>query len=357
MADLPTPRETFVLIRGAYDKQGEKVTPATPSALPPMPAGAPNNRLGLAQWLVDPNHPLTARVAVNRFWQQYFGVGLVKTPGDFGAQGDWPTHPELLDWLAREFIDSGWDVKGLQRTMVMSATYRQSSKLSPDLAQRDPDNALLARGPRHRLDAESLRDSALLLGGLLVEREGGKGVRTYQPEGIWEAVAFQGSTTQNYKQDSGAALYRRSLYMFWKRTAPPPSLMAFDAPSREACVVRRSRTNTPLQALVLMNDPTYVEAARKFAERIVREGGRTAEERTRFAFRSALSRHPKPEELAILLSLLEKELARFADQPAAADRMLTVGEAPRDMQLSAVELAAWTVVASTIMNADETVTR
>jgi len=357
MADLPTPRETFVLIRGAYDKKGDKVTPATPSILPPMPEGAAANRLGLAQWLTDPKHPLTARVAVNRFWQQYFGTGLVETSEDFGAQGSWPTHPELLDWLARDFIESGWDMKALQRTIVMSATYRQASKLTPELAQRDPENELLARGPRHRLDAESIRDTALLLGGLLVEKEGGKGVRSYQPEGIWEAVAFQGSTTQNYKQDSGAALYRRSLYMFWKRTAPPPTLMAFDAPSREACVVRRSRTNTPLQALVLMNDKQYVEAARNMAQRLIAEGGASPAERLTYGFRLATGRKPADSEAAVLQRVFSAHLADYQADKAAAEQLITVGESPRKPDLDAAELAAYTMVCNLILNLDETVTK
>jgi hypothetical protein len=269
MANMPQERETFVLVRGAYDKPGEKVAAAVPAILPPLPASEPANRLGLARWLTEPTHPLVARVTVNRFWQQYFGAGLVKTAEDFGSQGSWPTHPELLDWLARDFIESGWDVKRIQKLIVMSGTYQQSSKVTRELVARDPENQLLARGPRFRLDAEVLRDSALFVSGLLLERPGGKGVKPYQPQGIWESVGFQGSNTQNYKPDGGDANYRRTLYTFWKRTAPPPSLMTFDAPSREACVVRRSRTNTPLQALALMNDVQYVEAARKLAERVL----------------------------------------------------------------------------------------
>jgi hypothetical protein len=357
MADMPTPRDTFILVRGAYDKHGEKVTPATPAALPPMPADAPNNRLGLAKWLVDPAHPLTSRVAVNRFWQQYFGVGLVKTADDFGAQGQWPSHPELLDWLAREFIETGWDVKGLQRTIVMSATYRQSSRVTPELLQRDPENLLLTRGPRHRLDAESLRDSALLLGGLLIEKEGGKGVRPYQPEGIWEAVAFQGSTTQNYTQDKGEALYRRSLYLFWKRTAPPPTMMAFDAPSRESCVVRRSRTNTPLQALVLMNDKQFVEAARSMAQRVVLEGGATPVERLTYAFRLATGRKPADHELPVLEKVFGSHLADYQADKAAAEQLVSVGESPRNAELDAAELASYTMVCNLILNLDEVVTK
>jgi hypothetical protein len=254
MADLPKPRETFVLIRGAYDKKGEKVTAGTPAVLPPMPQLAPKNRLGLAEWLIDRSQPLTARVIVNRFWEQYFGRGIVKTANDFGVQGEWPTHPELLDWLATEFVESGWDMKHIQKLIVMSSTYRQSSHVTLELLQRDPENALLGRGPRFRMDAEMVRDTALAASGLLTEKPGGHSVKPYQPHGLWEAVGFLGSNTREFKRDNGAALYRRSVYTFWKRTSPPPSLTAFDAPSRETCTVKRPRTNTPLQALALMND-------------------------------------------------------------------------------------------------------
>ena len=249
MADLPTERDTFVLLRGEYDIPGEKVARGTPKILPPMLEGVPNNRLGLARWLVSPTHPLMSRVTVNRFWQQLFGRGIVKTSEDFGSQGEFPTHPELLDWMALDFQENGWNVKRLMKQMLLSATYRQSSKVSAELVERDPDNALLARGPRFRMDAELVRDNALAIAGLLSPRIGGKSVKPYQPEGVWEAVAFVGSNTNSYKRDDGEALYRRSMYTFWKRTSPPPSLMAFDAPSRENCVARRARTNTPLQAL------------------------------------------------------------------------------------------------------------
>jgi hypothetical protein len=368
MANMPQERETFVLIRGAYDKPGEKVTAAVPSILPPLPQGTPVNRLGLAQWLVDPQHPLMARVTVNRFWQQYFGSGIVKTAEDFGAQGSWPTHPELLDWLARDFIESGWDVKRLQKLIVMSGTYQQASKVTPDLVERDPENQLLARGARFRLDAEVLRDSALYVSGLLIEERGGKGVKPYQPQGIWESVAFQGSNTQNYKPDGGEANYRRTLYTFWKRTAPPPGLMTFDAPSREACVVRRSRTNTPLQALALMNDVQYVEAARKLAERVMiatsDTTGATAgspssapAERLSLAFRLAAARQPTTDELAILSETYATHLAKYQADKAAAEKLLAIGEAKRNESLDAAELAATTLVCNLILNLDEVVTK
>jgi len=355
--DLPQPREAFVLIRGAYDKKGEKVERGVPAILPPMPEGAPNNRLGLAQWLVAPNHPLTARVIVNRYWQQFFGTGLVKTAEDFGAQGVWPTHPELLDWLATEFIRTGWDVKRMHKLMVMSATYRQSSRVSPELLARDPENQLLARGPRFRLDAEVIRDSVLSLSGLLVEREGGKSVKPYQPEGVWEAVAFVGSNTREFKQDSGESLYRRSLYTFWKRTSPPPLLATFDAPSRENCTVRRPRTNTPLQALALMNDKQYVEAARKLAARLMKEGGATGPERLTYGFRLATGRTPSARELEVLQKTLDKNLASFAADKAAADKLLSYGDSPKATDLDPAEHAAWTMIANMLINLDETITK
>jgi hypothetical protein len=271
MEELSQPRQAHVLIRGQYDQPGEPVQPGTPAVLPPLPADAPANRLGLARWLVDPAHPLTARVAVNRTWQQYFGVGIVATTEDFGSQGEWPSHPELLDWLAVEFVESGWNVKALHRLIVTSATYRQSSSATPEQYRRDPQNRLLARGPRFRLDAEMIRDNALAVSGLLVEHVGGKSVRPYQPEGLWEAVGYTTSNTARFTQDHGDALYRRSMYTFWKRTAPPPTMQIFDAPSREVCTVRRPRTNTPGAALALMNDVQFVEAARHLAARLYRE--------------------------------------------------------------------------------------
>lgn len=363
MQDMPQPRETFVLIRGAYDKPGDKVTPNVPSFLPPLPEG-PTNRLALAQWLTDPGHPLMSRVTVNRYWQLFFGTGLVKTAEDFGTQGELPSHPELLDWLATDFTSpdgSAWDVKRLMRQIVTSSTYRQASIVTPELKAKDPENRLLARGPRHRLQAEFIRDQALFLGGLLNRKIGGASVSPYQPAGIWEELASRADgknwTAQEYSQSHGEDLYRRTMYTYWKRTAPPPSLMTFDAPDRETCTVRRARTNTPLQALVLMNDPTYVEASRKFAERIMTAGKGTTDERLTLAFSSSVSRPPTEAELAVLRRVYEKQLARFQATPEAAARLLAVGESPRDESLNASELAAWTVVTSTVLNLDESLTK
>ena len=293
--DRETPRPTHVLIRGQYDQKGAEVQPGVPAILPPLAPAEPErgaNRLDLARWLVDPDHPLTARVTVNRFWQQVFGIGLVETAEDFGTRGAWPSHPELLDALALDFVEGGWDVKGLMRRLVTSATYRQSARVTPDRLALDPENRLLSRGPRQRLDAETLRDTALFVSGLLVERIGGPSVKPYQPGGLWKAVGYTSSNTANFVQDSGDKLYRRSLYTFWKRTSPPPTMAILDAPTRETCTVQRARTNTPLQALALMNDVQFVEAARAFAERILREGGSTEDERLVFAFRSVTARRP-----------------------------------------------------------------
>lgn len=350
-------RETFVLVRGQYDKQGDKVQPGVPAALPPLDKVAKADRLALAQWLVDPVQPLTARVTVNRFWQQYFGAGLVRTSEDFGAQGEWPSHPALLDWLAVEFRESGWDVKRLHRSIVTSATYRQSSRVTPELLARDRENRLLARGPRFRLDAEMVRDNALFVSGLLVEEFGGRAVKPYQPSGLWEVVAYPTSTTANFVQDHGNALWRRSLYTFWKRTAAPPTMLIFDAPSRESCTVRRPRTNTPLQALALMNDTQFVEAARKLAERALLRQAVDDDDRLRWAFTTCTSRSPQREELAVLQNLLARQRARFSSDAAAAEQLAAAGEAPRDGTLAADELAAWTVVMNLLLNMDETITK
>ena len=355
--DLPQPRETFVLVRGAYDKKGEQVTRGVPSVLPPLPEGVPNNRLGLAKWLVSPEHPLTSRVIVNRYWQQFFGTGIVKTSEDFGAQGTWPTHPDLLDWLSTEFIRSGWNVKQMHKLMVMSGTYRQSAKVVPALLIRDPENQWLARGPRFRLDAEMIRDSILYSSGLLVERSGGKSVKPNQPEGIWEAVAFVGSNTRDFKADAGDDLYRRSLYTFWKRTAPPPSLSTFDAPSRENCTVRRPRTNTPLQALALMNDKQYIDAARKLAERMLLEGGSTPQQRLTYGFRWVTARPPTLRELAVLQNSLDKQVAAFQLDKPAAEKLLAYGDSPYNKNLEISEYAAWTMLANLLINLDETITK
>jgi hypothetical protein len=374
MADMPTQRETNVLIRGAYNKKGDKVTHGVPTVLGgKLPEGAPVNRLGLAKWLVDPSHPLSARVTVNRFWQQFFGRGIVKTAEDFGAQGEWPTHPELLDWLATELqsptwktlVEMGespaapknWDMRHLLRLMVTSNTYRQTSRVSADLVKRDPENMLLARGPRFRFDAEVIRDSALSISGLLVEKVGGKSVKPYQPSGLWEAVAFVGSNTNNFQRDSGAALYRRSMYTFWKRTSPPPTMMTFDAPSREVCTVRRARTNTPLQALATMNDEQFVEAARQFARRMLTDGGTTYPDRLTHGFRLATGRKPSPAELEVLVALFQEHHAHYQAKPDEAVKLLGIGESKRDESLNPGEFAAMTMVANLLLNLDETLTK
>ena len=357
MQEMDKPRDTFILQRGQYDKPGEKVTAGTPEFLPPLPPG-PVNRLTMAKWLVDPSHPLTARVAVNRYWQMLFGIGLVKTAEDFGTQGERPSHPELLDWLATEYLRTGWDTKAMMRLIVTSSTYRQSSKVSRTLEERDPENRLLARGARFRLQAEFVRDQALAISGLLVDKIGGPSVHPYQPAGLWEEMAFGGGfSAQTYVQDHGESLYRRGMYTFWKRTCPPPSLQAFDAPEREFCLVRRSVTNTPLQALTLMNDPTYVEASRKFAERIMKEGGSTPEARIAFAYRLAMGRSARPAEVETMLGLFNQQAVVFRLDAPSAKKLLSVGESPRDTALDTAELAAWTTVASVLLNLDETITK
>jgi len=354
MAELPQRRPTHLLQRGQYDKPGEVVEPGVPSQLHPLPAGAPNNRLGFAQWLIAPENPLTARVAVNRFWQMMFGVGLVKTVEDFGLQGEWPSHPELLDWMATEFVRSGWDVKGLLKLMVTSATYRQESKASPELLQRDPENRLLARGARFRVPAESVRDTALAVAGLLDARIGGPSVKPYQPDGLWKELTMQ---DMDYRQAHGRDLYRRSLYTFWKRTVAPPMLANFDAANREACVVPESRTNTPLQALNLMNDVQFVEAARVFGQRMMLEGGASAEEKLRYGFRLATGRRPKAAELEVLRGSLSYHLDYFAGDAKRVEQFLAQGEAPIDARVDNRELAAYGSVGSLLLNLDETVTR
>ena len=352
--EMEKPRDTFMLIRGEYDKKGDKVGPGVPAILPPWPAGQPTNRLGFARWLLLPEHPLTARVTVNRFWQQYFGTGLVKTTEDFGVQGDNPSHPELLDWLATEFR-SNWDVKKIHRLMVTSAAYRQSSKMTPQMLARDPENRLLARGPRFRVDAESVRDTALFISGLLVEHAGGKSVKPFQPSGLWEAVSFNNS--QKYVPDTGDSQYRRSMYTYWKRQSPPPNMMIFDAPTREYCVVRRPRTNTPLQALALMNDPQIVEASRALAQRMMTEGGKDAESRLAHGFRLATSRKLAKDESKVLLDLFKQQHADYQKDKDAAEKLLSLGSFKAKPELDHAELAAWTMVANTILNLDETITK
>jgi hypothetical protein len=358
MEEMNPPRPTFLLKRGAYNAPGDPVSPGVPAALPSLPKGAPANRLGLAMWLTDPGHPLTSRVAVNRFWYQYFGVGLVKTMEDWGVQGEPPSHPELLDWLASRFMSSGWDVKALQRLIVTSATYRQAARYTPELIERDPENRLLARGPRMRLSAEAIRDNALALSGLLVNKLGGPSVMPYQPPGLWEDVVVGADYPgTKYVQGHGEDLYRRSMYTFWKRTAPPPALNTFDAPEREFCQIRRPQTNTPLQALVLLNDPTYLEASRKLAERMMHEGGAAPDDRLAFAFRLATAHPPTPDELKVLRETFDRRLAQYKSKPDAASKLLSIGESPRDPKLDAPELAAYTTVASMLLNLDEVITK
>jgi hypothetical protein len=360
MSELDKPRETFVLVRGQYDKHGDPVTAGVPESLPPLPAGAATNRLALAKWLVSPSHPLTARVTVNRYWQAYFGTGIVKTAEDFGAQGEWPSHLELLDWLATEFMQSGWDIRHMQKLMVTSATYCQSSVATPEVEAKDPENRLYARGPRFRLPAEFIRDQALAISGLLNTEIGGHSVSPYQPAGLWEELASREDgknwTAQTYTQSHGTDLYRRTMYTYWKRTSPPPTLATFDAPDRETCTVRRARTDTPLQALVLLNDPTYVEASRKLAERLLAEA-KSDKDRVGLGFRLATARPPKAAETKVLLDLLNQQLALYRAEPAAALKLLKVGESGRDEKTDSAQLAAWTMVASAILNLDETVTK
>ena len=356
MEELAEPRPTFVLVRGAYDKKGEAVTAATPSHLPAFPQGQPANRLGLARWLVDPANPLTARVTVNRLWQSVFGVGLVRTAEDFGSRGELPSHPELLDWLALEFVRTGWDIKRMMKLLVTSATYRQDSRLTPELRVLDPENRLLARGPRYRLPAEMIRDQALAVSGLLVERLGGPSVKPYHPPGLYEQVV-SGTGPSTYVQGKGDELYRRSLYTYWKRSVPNPAMLIFDAPFRETCTVRRARTTTPLQALNLLNDPTYVEASRFLAQRMIREGGTAPESRIRKGFRLATGREPRAAELSVLLTGWRRMEASFRADRSGAESLLTVGETKVSSALAPVELAAYATVASTLLNLDETITR
>jgi hypothetical protein len=352
MKEMGPPRPTFVLGRGRYDAPGERVEPGTPGAVFPYRHVWPRNRLGLARWLVDRENPLTARVAANRVWKIHFGRGLVATPEDFGAQGARPTHPELLDWLAARLVASGWDRKALHRLMVTSATYRQSSRTTPALRDADPENRLQARGPRRRLDAELIRDHALAASGLLVRTIGGPSVKPYQPAALWEDAG----APARYVPDHGARLYRRSLYTFHKRTAPPPAMTAFDAPSREVCVARRDQTATPLQALVLLNDPQFVEASRVLAALILRQQPRDPLEIVAAASRRLLGRPPDAGETTTLVALWKAERDHFARRPAEARALLAVGESPRPVTLPSAVAAATTVLVSTLMNHDEFVT-
>jgi hypothetical protein len=387
MEEMEKPRDTFVLVRGSFQHKGEKVTAAVPKVLfHGKPEDMPTNRLQLARWLVSTNHPLTARVTVNRFWQMLFGTGLVKSANDFGSQGNYPTHPELLDWLATEFMNPvessnrktvksdqnaqpnstvqrfnesrSWDMKHILKLMVMSATYRQSSEITPQMLERDSANRLLARGPRFRMDAEMIHDNALAVSGLLTRKIGGESVRPYQPPGLWEAIGFgAGFTSQSYTQSKGDDLYRRAVYIYLKRSLPYPSLNTFDAPSREVCTVKRPRTTTPLQALVLMHDPVYIEAARALGQRILQEGKGDIDDRIKFAFRLTLSRAPEKGEMRLLEKIYREQLEHFKNDPKAAKELISVGESTRPENLDASELAAWTAIGNILLNLDETITK
>jgi hypothetical protein len=356
MRELPPgqARATRVMVKGNFLAPGDVVEPAVPAAFPALPAEAPANRLGLALWLVDEQNPLTARVAVNRYWAQLFGVGLVETQEDFGTQGSPPSHPELLDWLAVEFGERDWNVKDLLRLIVTSATYRQSSTAAEELVRRDPANRLLARGPRFRLEAELVRDQSLALAGLLSRKIGGPSVYPPQPEGLWQA-AFNGERT--WATSTGEDRYRRGLYTFWRRTVPYPSMAAFDAPSREVCTLRRISTNTPLQAFVTLNDPVYVEAAQGLARRIVAEGGDSTASRAAFGLRLCLARPPHERQIVEIVDLFESALAEYGADPQSALTMATEPLGPLAQGHDPAEMAAWTVVGNVLLNLDGVLAR
>jgi hypothetical protein len=353
MQEQPREATAYILFRGDYDKRRDPVKAETPRSLPPMAPGLPKNRLGFAEWLLQADNPLTARVTVNRFWQEIFGTGIVRTAGDFGVTGELPSHQELLDWLAVEFRESGWDMRKLFKLIVTSAAYRQAAVLTKENLEKDPANRLLSRGPRYRLDAEMIRDYALAASGLLVRQIGGPSVKPYQPDGVWEAVAMPESDTRNYRRDDGLKLYRRSMYTFWKRAAPPASMDILNAPNRETCTVRRERTNTPLQALVTLNDPQFVEAARVLAQNVLKEGGAKAEGRLDAMARRLLARPLKAEESQVALGVLNDLLAHYRAHADDARKLVAVGEAPRDANLDVPTLAAWTMLANEMLNLDE----
>lgn len=348
------PRETFVLQKGLFDQPGEKVEPRTPRMLPPF-EGYPQNRLGLAKWLTAPENPLFARVTVNRIWQQFFGMGLVKTADNFGLQGEMPSHPELLDWLAEDFRKSGWDMHHLIRNIVLSATYRQDSRFRTELD--DAENRLLARGPSFRLPAETIRDQALAASGLLTRKVGGPSVMPHQPPGVWEDLSAPPSHAETYQASSGPDLYRKSLYTYWRRAAIHPAMAVFDAPNREICSVERSNTNTPLQALVTLNDPTYLEAARKLAERVMKQESVDPEKQTALAVRLVLVRSVEAKELGLLKEVYQERLAHYQADPSAAEKLLAIGTSAIDATLDRIRLAAMTDVCHVILNLSETVTR
>ncbi|NQZ59736.1 MAG: DUF1553 domain-containing protein, partial [Lentisphaeraceae bacterium] len=323
-------------------------------ALPPMKKEYPKNRLGFAKWIMDKDNPLTARVTVNRYWMMFFGRGLVDTPADFGNQGSWPTHPELLDWLAVDFREHGWNVKRTLKQILMSKTYRQDSNFTKKLLAVDPENKLYARGPRFRLSGEHIRDTALYVSGLLNPKIGGESVKPYQPKGLWAELSLSGA---NFVQDKGDKNYRKSIYTYYKRSAPIPNMVTFDAPSREKCTIQRSRTNSPLQALITLNDPIFVEAARFFAERVMRQGGASIKSKINFAFANALARKPAAYTGQLIIKLYEKTLSDFAKNPKKSKQLLNVGDKQRDKSLNLAEHAAWTVIAQLILNLDETLNK
>ena len=355
MKELAQPKDAFVLDRGEYDRPGAKVERKLPAALPPLPAGEPNNRLGFARWLVNGQHPLTARVWVNRAWENFFGTGLVKTSENFGSQAEWPSHPELLDWLAVDFAENGWDMKRMQKLILMSQAYRQSTVVTPEKLEKDPENRWISRGPRFRLPAETIRDQALAVSGLLVPKVGGVSVKPYMPEAVWDETSVYGDM-RNYKADTGEGLYRRSLYTIWKRTAAPPSMLLFDSATREFCTVKRFRSNTPMQALSLLNEVTFVEASRKLAELALRQPG-TTDQRLAWAFQRVTSRPGTPAELAVLRKGLDRRLTAYAADLPAAKKLLAIGQSAVPTDLDPAQLAAWTVTTNVLLNLDETVTR
>ena len=353
--EMPKPRPTFILKRGQYDQKGDPVTRHLPPAIGTLPTGARKDRLGLAQWMISPENPLLARVFVNRVWQQFFGVGMVKTSEDFGTQGEWPQNQELLDYVAVAFKETGWSVKKLNRMIVTSATFRQSARITPQKHLKDPENRMNSRGPRFRLDAEVVRDRALFAGGLLLQQLGGRGFKPYQPDGIWENASDPASQTHIYVRDKDSAIYRRSMYLFWKRTAPPPAMLNLDAPLRDTCVVRRSVTNTPLQALTIENETAFLEASRTMAHRLLTKSG-TDDARLTHAFELALSRPPTAKELGILKTVLAEYRRTYRANPSNAEKLLMVGDTPAFHDTDPVELASWMIICSTLMNTDEFLT-
>jgi hypothetical protein len=357
MQELPQRRQTYILLRGDYRSPGKEVSPGIPAILGTLRPDQPPSRLVLAQWLVSGENPLTARVVVNRLWALCFGTGLVSTLDDFGSQGEWPTHPELLDWLATDFLESDWDIKALLRLIVTSSTYRQSSRLTPDLAQRDPGNQLLARASRHRLPAEMVRDNALAISGLLHEKFGGPSVYPYHPGGLWEEMAWADSPWKSWPQSRGQDLYRRGLYTFWKRSVLHPVLAMFDAPNRNLCEVNRSATNTPLQAFAVLNETSFVEAARALAARMISEGGDGLAARIDHGYLLAMTRTASSSEQQSLLDVYRQSHENFTQKPDEAAALLKVGEWQAPPDLNTLELAAWTTVAQVILAADETMTR